>query len=133
MTAHHNAVVVIFNASDDTLDVLTEHLARAHYTCVRAFIREFRQGKRDVSAFIREHDPRVVIWDISVPYVMNWSFLQATLRTPVVQGRQVVVTTANVARLDELVGASTCAIEISEWPQDLERLLTSLNLDLARG
>jgi hypothetical protein len=126
-------VVMIFNASDDTLDVVTEYLAREHLSCVRAFIREFRQGKSDLADFIRHHDPKVVIWDISVPYLINWSFLQATLKTPILDGRKLVLTTTNAARLDELVGFPTGAIEISDGAHDLERLLQSLSVVLARG
>ena len=124
--------VMIFNASDDTMDTLEDVLGREGYVCVRSCIRDFRRGTRDLSAFLREHDPSVVVWDISVPYGINWSFLEQSRRTstPLLHGRGLVVTTTNAARLADIVGPHTGAIEISDGQKDLQALVDAVQKHL---
>ena len=126
------ATIAIFNASDDTVDVLAEQLQHLSHV-VRAYLREFRQGKHDIGAFIREHDPRVVIWDVSVPYYRNWAFLQKVRSTPTLEGRHLIVTTPNAAVLRDIVGGETGAIEIGDRSEDLERLLVVVSASLEHG
>jgi DNA-binding NtrC family response regulator len=71
-----------------------------------------------------QHNPNVVVWDVSCPYYVNWSYLQHVRSTPDFAGRVVIVTTPNVERLNDAVGAPVSgAIELVGNPHDLELLL----------
>jgi DNA-binding NtrC family response regulator len=119
--------VAIFNASDDALDVFVEHLSSADHRVVRACIRSFRTGQSDLSAFMAEHNPGVVVWDVSCPYYVNWLYLQDVRTTPDFAGRVVIVTAPNVARLNDAVGAAVPgAIELVGNPHDMDLLLKSV-------
>src|SRR4051812_47440629 len=107
--ASSNRTVALFNASDDTLDLLAARLATIRCHCVRSCIREFRDGTHDLKAFMRDHDPRVVVWDVSVPYYMNWTFLQNVRDTHLLDGRGLILTTTNVRRLNDIAGVTTGA------------------------
>ena len=126
------ATIAIFNASADAIDVLAEHLGDESHV-VRTYIRKFREGSHDLTAFVEEHNPRVVIWDISIPYYRNWEFLQKILNTPILEGRRLIITTPNAAVLRSVVGSDTGAIELAGRSEDLERLVQAVSAALDEG
>jgi DNA-binding NarL/FixJ family response regulator len=71
---------------------------------------------------VHTHDPAVIIYDISIPYDKNWTFLRLLLDSESMHRRKVVLTTTNKKRLEELVGA-TDAFEIVGKPYDLEMIV----------
>ena len=62
-------VVALFNASDDTVDMVRRMLGAANVLClVNCRFADLRKGVVDFGGYLREHDPRVVVIDISPPY-----------------------------------------------------------------
>lgn len=118
-------MVAVINTSDDIADLLKTVIESEGYRVVVAFVREFRDGHQDLTAFLEEHDPNVIVWDIALPYEQNWQYYQDVRRMEVMQGRTFVVTTTNKRALDSLVGPTdTC--EIIGKPFDLDDVMQAI-------
>jgi hypothetical protein len=127
MTAHAavagRTVIAVLNTSIDMIEVLSDLLADAGYTPVSAMVRDFRLGQRDIRAFFAEHQPRVVLYDVAIPYEDNWYFFQQhVLSLELLPPCCFVLTTTNRTVLDILVGP-TPAFEVIGRPADLGVIL----------
>ena len=119
----HEKVIAVVNSNEDTVEMLRSCLQQHGFSSiVTGHIHDFKTGLSDFPAFVAQHDPKVIVYDISIPYDKNWTFLRLLLDTEAMRGRKVVVTTTNKVRLEELVGP-TEAIEIVGKPYDLERIV----------
>jgi DNA-binding NtrC family response regulator len=118
-------VVAVINSSADTVEMLRLSLQGDGFESVTAHIDEIKRGVLDFPRFLEEHDPRVLIYDVSPPYEQNWTFLNMLCRLDVMQGRALVVTTTHKANLEKLVGP-TEAIEILGKPYDLEEVMRAV-------
>jgi DNA-binding NtrC family response regulator len=128
----HNVIAVV-NSNEDTVEMLRNCLQQHGFSAiVTAHIHDFRTGHSDFPAFIEQHDPRVIVYDVSLPYDRNWTFLRLLLDTDAMRGRKVVVTTTNKQRLEELVGP-TNAFEIVGKPYDLEQIVGAVRNAVAEA
>jgi CheY-like chemotaxis protein len=122
----HEKVIAVVNSNEDTVEMLRSCLQQHGFSSiVTGHIHDFKTGLRDFPDFVSQHDPKVIVYDISIPYDKNWTFLRLLLDTEAMRGRKVVVTTTNKVRLEELVGP-TEAIEIVGKPYDLERIVAAV-------
>jgi DNA-binding NarL/FixJ family response regulator len=122
----YDEVVAVMNSNEDTVEMLRQCLTDHGFTSVvTAHIHDFKTGDEDFKMFVRQHDPEVFIYDISIPYDKNWTFLKLLLDSESMRGRKVVVTTTNKRQLDELVGP-TDAFEIVGKPYDLDRIVDAV-------
>jgi len=113
--------VAVIHTSEDTLRVLQQWLELEGIVSVGGYVTDFRQGRGSLRAFLSEHDPQVIIWDLSIPYAENWAYWLQVRDLPEMAGRQYVITTTNERAVAELVGTNP-AYEIVGKPFDLERL-----------
>lgn len=114
-------VIAVINSSQDTVDMLRETLQHHGFSAVvTAHVDQIKRGQLDFVDFVRQHDPRVFIYDVSIPYVENWRALELLMKTDFMRSRRVVVTTTNKRALDSLLGERTDAIEIIGKPYDLD-------------
>ena len=126
MTTQEPAVAVI-NSSEDTVEMLRACLQQHGFTAVAtAHVPDIRNGKTDFLEFVETHDPRVIVYDVSIPYEENWRFLQLLQSSAAMEGRAVVVTTTNKRVLDRLVGEDTGAFEIIGKPYDLNAIVEAV-------
>ena len=66
MPAHtEKPTIAIFNASGDTVEVLSLLLSQPGCVCVPGQVDEVEAGKVDFIAFLKTHRPDGVIWDIA--------------------------------------------------------------------
>ena len=128
-------VVALFNASDDTVEMVRRMLDASGFNClVGCHFSDLKKGGIDFARYIRQHEPDVVIFDISPPYFENWAFFTTLRDSKAMEGRGLVVTTTNKDRLDETVGKDSAAFEIVGKPYDLDQIKVAIHagLELAR-
>ena len=97
-------VIAVINTNDDLVQVLKDALIREGYDVVTAHVRDFKAGTRDFGSFLRSHRPTVVLYDISVPYEDNWTFLERLRKLPEARAQAFVVTTVNKRAFERRVG-----------------------------
>ena len=119
------ATVAIFNSSDDTVELLRYTLERAGFATAAGHVPDIMRGRLDFIAFVEQHDPAALIYDISIPYAENWKFLRLLRDAEVMRGRPIVVTTTNKRALDDLVGP-TEAIEIMGKPYEPQQIVEAV-------
>jgi DNA-binding response OmpR family regulator len=86
------AVLAIFNTSEDTTDLLRHVFERAGFVVVTAFTNVFRDGKVDFEAFMRQHRPSLIVYDIAIPYEENWRLYEHFRDSPACRGLAFVCT-----------------------------------------
>ena len=111
--------VAIFNASDDTVEMLAIILQHAGYLTENGHVADVKRGITDFVAFMDVHQPDAVVWDISPPYLENWTFFQLLRSSHALDGRALILTTTHKINLDKMAGQDSGAIEIIGKPYDL--------------
>src|SRR5580692_3228731 len=94
-------VVALFNASDDTVEMVRRMLDVPDFGClVGCHFSDLKNGVVDFARYIGERKPDVVIFDISPPYQENWAFFTRLRNSQAMEGLGLVLTTTNKNRLD---------------------------------
>ena len=122
---HLPHVVAVFNTSEDTTDMLRVFLEAAGLVVVTAFTNRLRDGKVDLEAFMRQHQPAVIVYDIAIPYEQNWRLFEHIRAAPACRGVSFVVTTTNAKHVRALAGDQEVH-EIVGKPYDLEAILNAV-------
>ena len=117
-------IVALFNASDDTIDMIQTLLKQAGgaQSLVWCHFADLKKGVVDFKRYLNKHNPEVVIFDISPPYDENWQFFKTMRDSEVMRGRGSVLTTTNKNRLDEVLGTDSQALEVVGKPKDLKEI-----------
>jgi DNA-binding response OmpR family regulator len=116
-------VVALFNASDDTVEMVQRMLDASDFNClIGCHFSDLKNGCIDFARYLARHDPDVVVIDISPPYKENWDFFKTLRDSKAMEGRGLVLTTTNKNRLDETVGKDSEAFEIVGKPYDLDQI-----------
>jgi DNA-binding response OmpR family regulator len=124
-------VVALFNASDDTVEMVQDMLdASGFQVLVGCHFADLKKGNIDFGRYLAQHDPQVVIFDISPPYQENWTFFQGLIASKALEGRGLVLTTTNKRRLDEAVGKDSEAYEFVGKPYDLTQIKNAIQAAL---
>jgi DNA-binding response OmpR family regulator len=119
MPDQYDETVAVINSNEDTVEMLRYALQSSGFSSVvTGHIHDFKTGSKDFAQYIQTHDPRVIVYDVAIPYDKNWTFLRLLLDSEHMRGRKLVVTTTNKKRLDEIVGP-TDAFEIVGKPYDI--------------
>ena len=118
-------VVAIINSNEDVVEAVRLILGDAGFVTIGAHLVDFKKGRRDLVAFLQEHDPRVIVLDIAPPYEENWNFFQLMKNSQAARGRQFVLTTTNKKILEDLVG-KTSTIELVGKPFDLDEIVKAV-------
>ena len=127
-------VVALFNASDDTVEMVQRMLDASGFNClVGCHFSDLKKGRIDFDRYLDQHEPDVVIFDISPPYMENWEFFKTLRDTKAMEDRGLVLTTTNKERLDEAVGRDSEAFEIVGKPYDLDQIKEAIHASLKRA
>ena len=116
-------VVGIFNSSEDTTTLLRIAFEQAGFLAVTAFTHAIRDGHVALDAWIRQHRPDVIVYDIALPYDANWRLFQNIKSSPACNGITFVLTTTNTLRVREATGETASLHEIVGKPYDLQQLI----------
>ena len=125
MTPPSPDVVAVFNTSEDTTELLRVVFEQAGFVVVTAFTHALRDGKVDLEAFMRLHRPKVVVYDIAIPYEQNWRLFEHLRSRPVCQDATFVVTTTNVQHVHKIAGGQPI-FEIVGKPYDLDLIVRAV-------
>lgn len=123
---NHPTVVAVFNTSPDVVDLLRRALEPAGLVTVSALTHQIREGLVNVEAFLKQHDPRVIVYDIAAPYDANWNLFQHLCRLDAMRRRDVVLTSMNAAQVEKLVGRDLRVYEIVGKPYDLDQIVRAV-------
>lgn len=120
-------VVGIINTTPDVVDMLRATFESAGFAVVSTFTHAIRDGEVDLEALMRQHDPKVIVYDIAPPYSSNWQLFQHIASMPAMQGRVFVLTGMNKRRVEDLARDSGLPIlEVAETPHDLDALVAEV-------
>ena len=119
-------VAAVFNTSNDVVDLLRHALEPAGIVAVSAMTHQIREGVVDVEAFLRQHDPHVVVYDIAPPYDANWHLFQHIAAMKVMRHRPIVLTSTNPQHVEKLAGHQRRIYEIVGKPLDLEQIVRAV-------
>ena len=117
-------VVGLFNASDDTIDMVQRLLTGSGRAQVLIWCHfaDLKKGIIDFGKYMEKHNPEVVIFDLSPPYDENWRFFKTMRDSKTMLGRGSVLTTTNKNRLDEVLGEDSHALEVVGRAKDLQEI-----------
>lgn len=110
----------VVNTSPDTVEILRVALSYAGIVVVSCYSHDIRDGKIDFEAFLRAHDPKVIVYDIAPPYERNWRLFQHVHAMPAMKGRQVILTSTNKQRVEELIAPDQPVYEVVDKPLNLD-------------
>ena len=128
-------IVALFNASDDTIDMVQTLLTAVgrDQTLIWCHFADLKKGIVDFGKYMEQHNPEVVIFDLSPPYDQNWDFFKVMRDHNSMQGRGVVLTTTNKNRLDEVLGEDSYALEVVGRPRDLQQIQAAIEAETHRA
>lgn len=119
-------VVMVVNTSPDIVWMIRLELERIGFVVVTAHIHEIQAGLIDLNDFVKEHDPRVIVYDVAPPYEKNWRVLDHLRLGPSFAGRRFVLTTLNRKRLQDVVGSDETVYEIAGEADDIDEVVRAV-------
>src|ERR1700674_516104 len=128
-------VVALFNASDDTIDMVQKLLTDAGgaQTLIWCHFADLKKGIVDFGKYMAKHNPELVIFDLSPPDDENWHFFKTMRYAATMKGRGVVLTTTNKNRLDEVLGEDSHALEVVGKPKDLQQIDAAIKAETRKA
>ncbi|HLL60637.1 MAG TPA: hypothetical protein VK338_02885 [Candidatus Nitrosocosmicus sp.] len=117
--------VAIINSTEDIIEAISLILMDAGFLTVTAISVDFKKGRKDVSTFLKKHDPKVIVYDIAPPYEENWQFFKNVKNSDEAKNRTFILTTTNKDMLEKLTG-KTDAIEIVGKPFDMKQIVDAV-------
>jgi DNA-binding response OmpR family regulator len=128
-------IVALFNASDDTIDMVQNLLTKSggDQTLIWCHFADLKKGIIDFDKYMDKHNPEVVIFDLSPPYDENWYFFTTMRDANAMKGRGIVLTTTNKDRLDEVLGEDSHALEVVGRSKDLQQIAAAIKTETRKA
>ena len=119
-------VVAVVNTNPDLVRLLRVGLEAAGFITFVLHIEDIKQGTSEIDALLRQHDPRVVVYDVAPPYDQNWRFFEHLRTATDFKGRRFVLTTVNARRLHEIVGLDESVFEIVGTASEIDEVVRAV-------
>lgn len=120
--------LAVLNSSRDTVELLKSWFELEGMIVHTAAVSEFRTGGGDLYAFIARSAPDVIVYDVALPYMPNWQFLEEVRNGPL-KGIPLIVTTPNEHILRTVISATNdgqIIHEIVGKPADMQQLTSKV-------
>ena len=118
--------VAIVNSTPDAVEMLRHVFTGAGFMVVSSFTHDIRDGRVDFEAFIRQHRPRVIVYDVAPPYGRNFQLYEHVRRMPGCEHAHFVLTSMNPIHVQALVGRDERVYEVVDREDDLMRLVSAV-------
>lgn len=123
---HTPPVVAIVNTNPDLVRLLRMALERAGFIVFEIFIEDIKLGAANVDAFLSQHNPKVIVYDLAPPYDVNWRFLDHLRTATDFKGRRFVLTSVNVRNAEEVVKGDESVYEIVGEDTDIAEVVRAV-------
>ena len=123
---HTPPVVAIVNTNPDLVRLLRMALERAGFIVFEIFIEDIKLGAANVEAFLSQHNPKVIVYDLAPPYDVNWRFLDHLRTATDFKGRRFVLTSVNVRNAEEVVKGDESVYEIVGEEKDVAEVVRAV-------
>ena len=123
MSTEQPTVVAVFNSNDDIVEMLRVAIELGGFLVITGHVPRAIRGEFDLPGFVAQHQPRVIVYDISPPYERNWKFLQHLRQMPELRNRRFVITSTHPTKVQELAGRDEMVYEILGKPYDIEAIV----------
>ncbi len=134
-TTTSHGIVALFNASDDTIDMVQKLLTASEreQVLIWCHFADLKKGIVNFDKYMEKHNPEVVIFDISPPYDENWRYFKTMRDAKIMRGRGIVLTTTNKNRLDEVLGEDSNALEVVGRSKDLKEIDAAIEAETVKA
>lgn len=116
-------VIALINSTPDVIEMLRVAFEYAGFVVVSTYTFLIRQGEINIEAFVQQHQPEAIVYDIAPPYTSNWHLFEHIRHLPALKGRPFVLTSTNPARVRELAKTDEAIFEIVETPYQIMQLV----------
>ncbi len=121
----HVPVIAIINTSPDTIEMLSLLFEHHGFAVVSTYTHQIRLGEFNLRAFIDQHRPDVLVYDISPPYERNWRFF-LHLRETTLGDIPCVLTSTNIGVVRSLIDPELAIYEVVEKPYYMEQIMAAV-------
>ena len=125
-TTQKPTVVAILNSNDELVELMRVVLEQAGFVAVTGHVDDARRGQLDLINFMRQHEPKVILYDLVPPYDRSWNYLRVLQDSEVMKNRSLVLTSVNAERAQEVVGRSEIVHEVIGRPVDLDQMVAAV-------
>ena len=119
--------VAVFNSSDDMVELLRVLFERHGFVVITGHIAAIRKGELDLAAFVAQHQPDVVVYDVVPPDDRQWRFLDHLRETSPLKTVPFVLTSSNAAATRELAATDEQIIEVLGRPFEFDALVEAVS------
>jgi CheY-like chemotaxis protein len=119
-------VVAIINTNPDLVRLLRMSLERSGFVVFELHIEDIKLGSADVDTILKQHDPKVIVYDLAPPYDMNWRFLDHLRSTTGFKNRRFVLTSVNARHAEEFIGKDESVYEIVGRDEDIAQVVRAV-------
>jgi len=101
-------------------------LEKAGFVVFEFHIEDIKLGAADVDSLLKQHDPKVIVYDLAPPYDMNWRFLDHLRTATGFKGRQFVLTSVNVRHAEQVIKGDESVYEVLGEEEDMAKLVRAV-------